>query len=148
MKSNLNNIILNFVIILFLGSCHTIEHQNILLDTKKRNENHDKKIENSEKKDTEIKIRDFDENKPLNSVEMAPIKVPQKKHKVLVGEYADLFLWKNLEQNPEHFSEYFSGSFLGNFSGNFPGHLRGRLTEQRLAYQAPVPGTLNPGPGP
>ena len=82
MKPNLNKIILNFLIILFLASCHTLEHQNILLDTKKRNENYDKKIENSKKKDTETETRDIDEKKPLNKGEMAPIKVPQKKHKV------------------------------------------------------------------
>ena len=38
MKSNLNKIILNFIIISLLSSCHTLEHKNIFLKTVKKNQ--------------------------------------------------------------------------------------------------------------
>ena len=82
MKTNLNKIILNFAIILLISSCHTFEHQNIFLDTNKRNENQNKKITNLEEKVSETKIDDLDEKKPSNKIEMAPIKVPELKQKV------------------------------------------------------------------
>ena len=80
MKSNLNKIILNFAMILFLGSCHTIEHRNIFLDTKKGNEN--QKIDDLEEKNTKTNIDDIDKERHSNKIEMAPIKVPEQKQKV------------------------------------------------------------------
>ena len=81
MKSNLNKIILNFAMILFLGSCHTFEHQNIFIDNKKRYENQ-KKISNLGEKDTKTRIDYIDKDKHSNKIEMAPIKVPEQKKKV------------------------------------------------------------------
>ena len=82
MKSNPNKIILNFAMILFLGSCHTIEHRNIFLDTKKGNENQNKKIDDLEEKNTKTNIDDIDKERHSNKIEMAPIKVPEQKQKV------------------------------------------------------------------
>ena len=82
MKSNLNKIILNFALILFLSSCHTFEHQNIFLDTKKRDEIQNKEIDNLKEKSTKTKIDDINKNKPSNEIEMAPINVPKQKLKV------------------------------------------------------------------
>ena len=82
MKSNLNNIILNFTIIVFLGSCHTLEHQNIFLDNKKINENQKKKIDILEEKNTNANIDNINKKKHANKNEMAPIKVPEQKQKV------------------------------------------------------------------
>ncbi len=99
MKLNLNKIVLNFAIILFFGSCHTLEHQNFFLDTKKRHENQNKKIDNLEEKNTKTIIDDIDKEKhsnkieitPIdgidkeknsNKIEIAPIKVPEQKKKV------------------------------------------------------------------
>ena len=55
MKSNLNKIILYFVTIFFLSSCHTLEHKNIFLDTVK--ENQKKEIISIEGKDTQSKSK-------------------------------------------------------------------------------------------
>ena len=82
MKSNLNKIILNFALILFLSSCHTFEHQNIFLYTKKRDEIQYKEIDNFKEKSTKTKIDDIDKNKPSNEIEMAPINMPKQKQKV------------------------------------------------------------------
>ena len=82
MKSNLNKIILNFSLILFLSSCHTLEHQNISLDTKKRDERQNKKIDNLEEKNTKTKIYDIDKDKSSNKIEMAPINLPKQKKRV------------------------------------------------------------------
>ena len=82
MKSNLNKIILNFAMILFLGSCHTIEHRNIFLDTKKGNENQNKKIDDLEEKNIKTNIDEIDKERHSNKIEMAPIKVPEQKQKV------------------------------------------------------------------
>ena len=82
MKSNLNKIILNFAVILFLSSCHTFEHQNIFLDTKKRDERQNKEIDNLKEKSTKTIINDIDKEKPSNKIEMAPIKIPKQKQKV------------------------------------------------------------------
>ena len=82
MKSNLNKIILNFALILFLSSCHTFEHQNIFLDTKKRDEIQYKEIDDLKEKSTKTKIDDIDKNKPSNEIEMAPINMPKQKQKV------------------------------------------------------------------
>ena len=62
MKSNLNKIILNFALILFLSSCHTFEHQNIFLDTKKRDETQYKEIDNLKEKNTKTKIKEIIED--------------------------------------------------------------------------------------
>ena len=82
MKSNLNKIILNFALILFLSSCHTFEHQNIYLDTKKRDEIQYEGIDNLKEKSKKTKIDDIDKNKPSNEIEMAPINMPKQKQKV------------------------------------------------------------------
>ena len=82
MKSNLNKIILNFALILFLSSCHTFEHQNNFLDAKKKDTRQNKKIDNLEEKSTKTKIIDIDRNKPSNEVEMAPINAPKQKQRV------------------------------------------------------------------
>ena len=82
MKSNLNQIILNFALILFLSSCHAFEHQNIFLDTKKRDEIQYKEIDNLKEKSTKTKIDDIDKNKPSSEIEMAPINMPKQKQKV------------------------------------------------------------------
>ena len=79
MKSNLNKIILNFVTIFFLSSCHTFEHQNIFLDNINRNGSQNKRIDNIEKKDTKTKIY---REKNSKKIEMAPIKTPKQKQKV------------------------------------------------------------------
>ena len=82
MKSNLDKIILNFAIILFLSSCHTLEHQYIFLDTKKRDERQNKEVDNLEEKNTKDKIDDIYKAKPSNKIEMAPINMPKQKQKV------------------------------------------------------------------
>ncbi len=82
MKSNLNKIILNFTLILFLSSCHTFEHQNIFLDTKKKAERQNKEIDNLEGKSTKTEIDYIDKNKSSHEIEMAPINVPKKKQRV------------------------------------------------------------------
>ena len=82
MKSSLNNIISNFAMILFLSSCHTLEHQNIFIDTKNTNENQSKKIVNFKERNTKIKIDNIDSEKPSNKIQMAPIKLPKQKQKV------------------------------------------------------------------
>jgi hypothetical protein len=80
MKSNLNKIILYFVTIFFLSSCHTLEHQNIFLETVKKNQKQE--IFNIEEKDTQIKSKKIENKKSSNKDEMAPIKVPNQKQKV------------------------------------------------------------------
>ena len=80
MKSNLNKIILYFVTIFILSSCHTLEHQNIFLETVKKNQKQE--IFNIEEKDTQIKIKKIENKKSSNKVDMAPIKVPNQKQKV------------------------------------------------------------------
>ena len=82
MKSNLNKIILNFALILFLSSCHTFEHQNIFLDTIKRDKIKHKEIDNLKEKSTKTKIDDINKHKPSNEIEMAPINMPKQKQKV------------------------------------------------------------------
>ena len=82
MKLNLNKIILNFAMFLFLSSCHTLEHQNFFLDTKNRIEFHNKKLINLEEKDTKTKINNINIMVPSNRIEMAPIMVPKQKQKV------------------------------------------------------------------
>ena len=79
MKSNLN-IIINFVTIFFLSSCHTFEHQNIFLETIKKNQK--QKIVNTEDKVINTKNKDFDKKKISKKAEMAPINVPKQKEKV------------------------------------------------------------------
>ena len=82
MKSNLNKIILNFALFLFLSSCHTFEHQNVFLDTKKRDEIQYKEIDDLKEKSTKTKIDEIDRNKSSNEIEMAPINMPRQKQKV------------------------------------------------------------------
>ena len=82
MKSNLNKIIFNFALILFLSSCHTFEHQNIFLDTTKKDEIQYKEIDNLEEKSTKTKDDDIYKNKLSNKIEMAPINVPKQKQSV------------------------------------------------------------------
>ena len=82
MKSNLNKIILNFALILFLSSCHTFKHQNIFLDTTKKNERQNKELDNLKEKSTKTKIIDINKNRPSNEIEMAPINVPKQKQRV------------------------------------------------------------------
>ena len=80
MKSNLNKIILYFVAIFFLSSCHTLEHQNIFLETVKQNQKQE--IFNIEEKDTQNESKKIENKKSSNKDEMAPIKVPNQKQKV------------------------------------------------------------------
>ena len=80
MKSNLNKIILYFVVIFFLSSCHTLEHQNIFLETVKKDQK--KEIFNIEEKDTQKKSKKIENKKSSNKDDMAPIKVPNQKQKV------------------------------------------------------------------
>jgi hypothetical protein len=80
MKSNLNKIILYFVTIFFLSSCHTLEHKNIFLDTIKKN--HKQKTTTIKEKDTQSKSKKIENKKSSNKNEMAPIKVPNQKQKV------------------------------------------------------------------
>ena len=82
MKSNLNKIILIFAVILFISSCHTLEHKYIFLDTTKRDERQNKEVDNLEEKKTNVRIDDIDKYKPSNINEMAPIKAPKQKQKV------------------------------------------------------------------
>ena len=82
MNSNLNKIILNFAVILFISSCHTLEHQYIFLDNTKRDEIKNKEVDKLEEKNTKAKIDKIYKDKPSNKVEMAPIKVPKQKQKV------------------------------------------------------------------
>ena len=80
MKSNLNKIILNFVTIFFLSSCHTFEHKNIFIETNKKIQKQN--VVNTEDKIINITDKDTDKQKTLNRTEMAPIKAPKKKEKV------------------------------------------------------------------
>ena len=80
MKLNLNKIILYFVAIFFLNSCHTLEHQNIFLETFKQNQKQE--IFDIEEKDTQTKSKKIENKKNSNKGEMAPIKVPNQKQKV------------------------------------------------------------------
>ena len=80
MKSNLNKIILYFVTIFFLSSCHTLEHKNIFLDTIKKNRKQEITI--IKDKDTQSKSKKIENKKSSNKDEMAPIKVPNQKQKV------------------------------------------------------------------
>ena len=80
MKSNLNKIILYFVTIFFLSSCHTLEHKNIFLDTVK--ENQKQEIITIEEKDAQSKSKKIENKKSSNKDEMAPIKMPNQKQKV------------------------------------------------------------------
>ena len=80
MKSNLNKIILYFVTIFFLSSCHTLEHQNIFFETVKKNQKQE--IFYIEEKDTQTKSKKIENKKNSNNGEMAPIKVPNQKQKV------------------------------------------------------------------
>ena len=80
MKSDLNKIILYFVTIFFLSSCHTFEHQNIFLETVKKNQKQE--IFNIEEKDTQKKSKKIENKKSSNKDEMAPIKIPNQKQKV------------------------------------------------------------------
>ena len=77
MNRILNKIILNFTIILLISSCHTLEHQKIFLDAKKRNDNQYKKIVNLEEKVSKTKINDIYKENPSKKIEMAPIKIPE-----------------------------------------------------------------------
>ena len=69
MKSNLNKIILYFVTIFFLSSCHTLEHQNIFLKTVKKNQKQE--IFNTEEKDTQNKSKKIENKKSSNKDKMA-----------------------------------------------------------------------------
>ena len=80
MKSDLNKIILYFVTIFFLSSCHTFEHQNIFLETVKKNQKQG--IFNIEEKDTQKKSKKIEKKKSSNKDDVAPIKVPNQKQKV------------------------------------------------------------------
>ena len=80
MKSNLNKIILYFVTIFFLSSCHTLEHQNIFLETIKKNQKQE--IFDIEENNTQTKSKKIENKKNSNKDEMAPIKVPNQKQKV------------------------------------------------------------------
>ena len=80
MKLNLNKIILCFLIIFFLSSCHTLEHQNIFLETAKKNQKPE--IINIEEKVTETKSKKIESIKRPYKDEMAPIEVPNQKQKV------------------------------------------------------------------
>ena len=80
MKSNLNKIIFYFVTIFFLSSCHTLEHQNIFLDTS--NKKHKQEIINIEEKDRQTESKKIENKRSSNKDEMAPIKKPNKKPKV------------------------------------------------------------------
>ena len=80
MKSKLNKIILYFVTIFFLSSCHTLEHQNIFLETVKKNQKQE--ILKIEEKDTKTKSKKIENKKSSNKDDMAPIKVPNQKQKV------------------------------------------------------------------
>ena len=82
MRSNQNKIILNFVTILFLSSCHTFEHQNIFTDTKNRNEYQRKKTDYLKEKNIKNKIENINKEKPSNKSQMVPIKLPEQKQKV------------------------------------------------------------------
>ena len=79
MKTNPNKIILYFVSIFFLSSCHTLEHQNIFLETVK---NQKQEIFILEEKDTQTKSKKIENKKISNKDEMAPIKMPNQKQKV------------------------------------------------------------------
>ena len=79
MKSNLNKIILYFVTIFLLSSCHTLEHQNIFLETVKDQK---QEIFIVEEKDTQTKSKKIENKKSSNKDEMAPIKMPNQKQKV------------------------------------------------------------------
>jgi len=80
MKTKLNIIILNFITIFFLSSCHTFEHQNIFFETNKMNQK--QKIVYSEDKVINTKNKDLDKKKTSVKAEMAPIKMPKQKEKV------------------------------------------------------------------
>ena len=80
MKSNLNKIILYFVTIFLLSSCHTLEHQNIFLETIKKNQKQE--IFDIEENNTQTKSKKIENKKSSNKDEMAPIKVPNQKQKV------------------------------------------------------------------
>ena len=80
MKSNLNKIILYFITIFFLSSCHTLEHKNIFLDTVKKNQKQE--IITIKEKDTQSNSKKIEKKKSSNKNEMAPIKVPNQKQRV------------------------------------------------------------------
>ena len=80
MKSNLNKIILYFVTIFLLSSCHTLEHQNIFLETIKKNQKQE--IFDIEENNTQNKSKKIENKKSSNKDEMAPIKLPNQKQKV------------------------------------------------------------------
>ena len=80
MESNLNKFILNIVIIFFLSSCHTLEHQNIFLETIKKNQKQE--IFDIEENNTQTKSKKIENKKSSNKDEMAPIKMPNQKQKV------------------------------------------------------------------
>ena len=80
MKSHLNIIVLNFVTIFFLSSCHTFEHQNIFL--KNINKNQKQEVVNTKDKVINNTNKNLDKKITPNKTEMAPIKVPKQKEKV------------------------------------------------------------------
>jgi len=74
MKSNLVKIIFSFYIVVFVNACHTFEHQNIFLESIKKNLN--KELLNIENKNSKII------NDKTKISEMAPINLPKQKDKV------------------------------------------------------------------
>ena len=80
MKTNLNIIILNFVTIFLLSSCHTLEHKSIFIKT--ININQIQKIVNKEDQPLSATNNNLDNKITSNNAEMAPIKVPKQKQKV------------------------------------------------------------------
>lgn len=80
MKTNLNIIILNFVTIFFLSSCHTLEHQSIFVKTISKNQT--QKIIKKVDKPINATNNNLDKRITSNKSKMAPIKAPKQKEKV------------------------------------------------------------------
>ncbi len=79
MKKVLNKIILNFCILSLISSCHTFEHQNIFIETARKNPQ--KNILNNKKPNYKI-IKKITEKEKITEDTMAPISVPNKIEKV------------------------------------------------------------------
>ena len=80
MKSILNKIFFGVFITVFMNGCHTFDHQNIFLETIKKNQKQN--LVNKEDKVIKTTNNNIDKKKISKKTEMAPINAPKQKEKV------------------------------------------------------------------
>ena len=80
MKKVLNKIILKLCILILTTSCHTFEHQNIFIETARKDSQHSI-VNNQESNKNDLK-KIKEKKKKLIESPMAPISIPEKTKKV------------------------------------------------------------------